>query len=226
MVETTIEPLDKTIHDLRVSPAQHLHGDFAIAGVSGARGVQVREEQFLTMVGLRVPIGSPGRDRLAKVLGTELPARCGEVAIGHDVTVLWLSPDEYLVISQSVGGSTLVSYLRAGAAAGDSAVLDLSANRTTLRLEGPSARAVLEKGCPLDLHPRAFSPGTAVATSIGRVPVLLWKVEDESYRILPRASYADFLGRWLIDAMAEFKVISTSSIHRISTSSIQRLGTG
>jgi sarcosine oxidase subunit gamma len=33
----------------------------------------------------------------------------------------------------------------------------------------------------------------------------LWKVADESYEILPRSSFADFLGRWLLDAMAEFK---------------------
>ncbi|WP_328529344.1 sarcosine oxidase subunit gamma [Nocardioides sp. NBC_00368] len=217
MVETTIEPLDKTISGLRVSPAQHLHGAFVDAGVTGALGVRVREEQFLTMVGLRVPVGSPDRARLAKILGAELPERCGEVATGHDVVVLWLSPDEFLVISQSVAGSTLVSYLRAGVSEGGAAVVDLSANRTTLRLEGPSARAVLEKGCPLDLHPRAHASGTAVVTNIGRVPVILWKVEADSYRILPRASYADFLGRWLIDAMAEFKVISTSSIRRLGS---------
>lgn len=209
MVETTIEPLDKLIGGLRVSPAQHLHGDFVDAGVSGALGVRVREEQFLTMVGLRVPVGSPDRARLAKILGAELPGRCGEVATGHDVVVLWLSPDDYLVISQSVAGSTLVSYLRAGVSEGGAAVVDLSANRTTLRLEGPSARAVLEKGCPLDLHPRAFVTGTAIATNIGRVPVLLWKVDTDSYRILPRASYADYLGRWLIDAMAEFKILGS-----------------
>ena len=209
MVETTIEPLDKTISGLRVSPAHHLHGAFVDAGVTGAFGVRVREEQFLTMVGLRVPVGSPDRARLAKILGAELPGGCGEVAAGHDVVVLWLSPDEFLVISQSVAGSTLVSYLRAGVSEGGAAVVDLSANRTTLRLEGPSARAVLEKGCPLDLHPRSFAEGTAVVTNIGRVPVILWKVEADSYRILPRASYADFLGRWLIDAMAEFKVLGS-----------------
>ncbi|MFJ9388990.1 sarcosine oxidase subunit gamma [Nocardioides sp. NPDC101246] len=204
-----IEPIDKKTSDLRVSPAQHLHGDFLVAGVTGAFGVRVREEQFLTMVGLRVPVGSADRDRLAQILGAELPARCGEVATGHDVVVLWLSPDEYLVISQSVAGSTLASYLRAGVSEGAAAVVDLSANRTTLRLEGPSAQAVLEKGCPLDLHPRAFATGTAVATNIGRVPVLLWKVGTDSYRILPRASFADYLGRWLIDAMAEFKVLGS-----------------
>jgi sarcosine oxidase, subunit gamma len=84
-------------------------------------------------------------------------------------------------------------------------VVDLSANRTTLELSGPSARAVLEKGCALDLHPREFVVGSAYVTLIGSVPVFLWKVEEETYRILPRSSFADFLGRWLLDAMAEFK---------------------
>ena len=56
---------------------------------------------------------------------------------------------------------------------------DLSANRTTFELVGPSARAVLEKGCPLDLHPRTFEVGAAYLTLIGSVPVVLWKVADE-----------------------------------------------
>ena len=68
------------------------------------------------------------------------------------------------------------------------------------------ARDVLEKGCPLDLHPRAFEPGTAYVTTIRSVPVLLWKLEQERYWVLPRASFADFLGRWLLDAVIEFKV--------------------
>ncbi len=42
-------------------------------------------------------------------------------------------------------------------------------------------------------------------TAIGSVPVLLWKVSDESWRVLPRSSFADFLGRWLLDAMTEFQ---------------------
>ena len=67
------------------------------------------------------------------------------------------------------------------------------------------ARDVLEKGCPLDLHPRAFESGTAYVTAIGSVPVLLWKLEQERYWVLPRASFADFLGRWLLDAMVEYR---------------------
>ena len=83
-------------------------------------------------------------------------------------------------------------------------MVDLSANRTTLELSGPRARAVLEKGCALDLHPRVFQPGTALSTEIGGIPVVLWKTGDETYRIFPRASFAEFLGRWLLDAMREY----------------------
>ncbi|WP_405733731.1 hypothetical protein OG607_38120 [Streptomyces sp. NBC_01537] len=71
--------------------------------------------------------------------------------------------------------------------------MDVSANRTTLELSGPAARQVLEKGCPLNLHPRAFGPGQAVSTTVGPVAVLLWQVDDvPTYRLFPRSSFADY----------------------------------
>jgi sarcosine oxidase subunit gamma len=82
--------------------------------------------------------------------------------------------------------------------------LDLSANRTVLELSGPNAREVLEKGCPADLHSRTFGPGSAVSTTLSRVPVLLWQTGEDEYRLLPRASFADYVARWLLDAMVEF----------------------
>ena len=83
-------------------------------------------------------------------------------------------------------------------------MVDLSANRTTFELTGPRARAVLEKGCALDLHPRVLKAGTALSTEVGNIPVVLRKTGEESFRLFPRASFADFLGRWLLDAMREY----------------------
>jgi sarcosine oxidase subunit gamma len=142
--------------------------------------------------------------RIETRLGASLPATCGAVTIGDGVSMLWLSPDEFLVVSDRQPAELTASLVAALEGEPGSAT-DLSANRTTFELSGPSARAVLEKGCPLDLHPRAFDVGSAYVTLIGSVPVILWKVADESYEILPRSSFADFLGRWLLDAMAEFK---------------------
>lgn len=187
-----------------ISPAAQLHERFAAAEVSGARGVRLREVPFLTMVGIRAVPGSAAAGRIEALLGAALPTACGSASRGDGITVLWLSPDEFLVVSD-LEAAELTSGLVDAFEGERGSATDLSANRTTLELSGPAARQVLEKGCPLDLHPRAFAVGTAYVTVIGSVAVVLWKVADEVYRILPRSSFADFLGRWLIDAMAEFK---------------------
>jgi sarcosine oxidase subunit gamma len=45
-----------------------------------------------------------------------------------------------------------------------------------------------------------------VTTQVGPVPVVLWQTDDvPTYRLLPRSSFADYLARWLIDAMREFR---------------------
>lgn len=203
---TMIDPEVATIVGRRVSPAQHLHARFAEAEVTGSRGVRLSELPFLTMVGLRVRQGSGSRAGLEACLGAPLPTQYGEVSEGSDVTVLWLSPDEFLLVSAALASDNLVEELSAIVAGSADAVVDLSANRTTFVLEGPAAREVLEKGCPVDIHPRSFAVGTAVNTNLGRVPVILHQVGADAYRIFPRSSFADHLGRWLIDAMAEFKV--------------------
>ncbi|MFI7481649.1 sarcosine oxidase subunit gamma [Kocuria sp. M1R5S2] len=208
---------------LRRSPLAHLEQPMREQTVSGERGVALREIPFLTMVGLRVVPGTAAATAVAAAAGIPLPGGHGQVTGSPDGTaLLWLGPDEFLLVGpEGVGPAELgpsgTDLAKAGSdEAGTAAELaralgtepgqavDLSANRTTLELSGPSARAVLEKGCPMDLHPRAFAVGAAVATTLGPVQVLLWRTGEEVYRILPRASFADYTARWLLDAMTEF----------------------
>lgn len=189
---------------LRRSPLQHLAAELAAASVSGSRGVTLSERAFCTMVSVRVDPARPAAARLEAVLGTTLPTQIGGVSTSADYQVLPLGPDEFLVFS-ATGDDLLAGRLTE--ALGDDAglVVDLSANRTTLELSGPSARAVLEKGVVVDLHPRVFGPGTAISSTLGPVPVILWQTDElPSYRILPRASFADYTARWLLHAMVEF----------------------
>ena len=190
---------------LRTSPAALLRAAFETGSVRGT--VELSEITFLTMLGLRVDRNTEAGQRVASVTGG-LPAVCGAVSGTGETTVLWLGPEEFLVVApqeahESLGGD-LIQALREALADGEGQMVDLSANRTTFDLTGPRARAVLEKGCALDLHPRSFAPGTAVSTEVGNIPVILWKTGEESYRLFPRASFADFLGRWLLDAMREY----------------------
>jgi sarcosine oxidase subunit gamma len=212
MAETAAPAKAAQVDGLRAarrSPASHLTEAFAAGSVPGT--ATLKEIPYQTMVGIRVERGSDAGTRIASVTGG-LPASSGEVsgsaAAVNGTAVLWLGPAEFMIVApeeshDSVGGS-LISDLTAALGSDEGQVVDLSANRTTFELTGSRARAVLEKSCSLDLHPRVFKAGTALATEIGHIPVVLWKTADETFRLFPRASFADFLGRWLLDSMREY----------------------
>ncbi len=187
---------------LRESPLAHLQEALSHDHAM----VRLEERPFRTMVSLRVEPGGPAYDRISRVLGVTLPTSCGDTATGDGHTVLWLGPDEWLVVAHetSPAHDPLVDALVEAQGVERGAVVDVSANRTTLELSGEKARAVLEKGCPVDLHHRAFAPGRAVTTVVGPIAVLLWQVEATTYRLFPRSSFADYLARWLLDAMSEY----------------------
>lgn len=204
----TAEQVVKDATGLRRSPLAHMDETLRAATVTGKRGVALREIPFLTMVGIRVAPGTAAAYAVASAAGMALPGGHGQVTGAPDSTaILWLGPDEFLLV-----GPEEVGLPTAGTAAGLAQALgtepgqavDLSANRTTLELSGPSARAVLEKSCHLDLHPRSFVVGTAVATTLGPVQVLLWRTAELTWRIMPRASFAHYTAQWLLDGMTEF----------------------
>ena len=168
-----------------------------------AERVRLREVPFLAMVGLRLDPAGEAADLAGRAIGAPLPTTVGEVASSGTRDVLWLGPDEWLVVSAE-SPAALVAAVSGPLVGHHAAAVDLSANRTTLELSGPAARSVLEKGCPADLHPRAFGPGRAIVTTIARTPVLLWQTGEDTYRIMPRSSLAAYVAAWLADAMIEF----------------------
>lgn len=191
---------------LRRSPLQDMAAELRNGSVPGS--VTLLERPFLTMVSIRVEPASDAARAIEAVLGTGLPQRCGEVSVGTDRSqaVLWMGPDEWLVVSDA-DAETLVGALRTTVGEGRAQVVDVSANRTVIELSGSAAREVLEKGCPTDLHPRAFADGTAITTTLARVPVLLWKIDGTRFQVMPRASLARYVAAWLLDAAHEFSSV-------------------
>jgi sarcosine oxidase subunit gamma len=188
-----------------VTVDQQRHSPLAGWSPGGLRGVAMRELAFLTAVNLRVdPAGAAAR-RIGELLGAALPTEPTTVAAAGRRFVLWLGPDEWLVLGPDQPVAALVESLRGPLAGGPGSAVDVSAQRTTIELTGPRARAVLAKGCPLDLHPRAFQAGRCAQTLVGRAQVLVWQAGDEAYRLLVRASFAGYLAAWLADAADEYR---------------------
>src|SRR5262245_34284742 len=105
--------------------------------------------------------------------------------------VLWLGPDEWLVL-----GGREEDYPDAAAA------VDVSANRVCFELAGDDVENVLARGCSLDLHPSVFSAGRCAQTLLARAEVILQRTDRETFRIFVRPSLAPYLRAWLEDALA------------------------
>jgi sarcosine oxidase, subunit gamma len=186
----------------RTSPLRPWAGQFARLSNS----VAIVEEPFVTMVDLRVDAAGPGAQAVAELLGVEVPTTASTYAKNGDTTVIWLGPDEWLVTGTTLTGLELEARLRGAVAPHGGAAVDVSGQRTTLRLSGPHSRDVLAKGTSLDLHPRTFGEGTAAETTLAQAGVILLAVDGSGadYRILVRSSFARYLADWLLDAAEEY----------------------
>jgi sarcosine oxidase subunit gamma len=153
----------------------------------------LREVPFLTQVNLRS--GTPAA--FEPVLGVSPPTVPGAVAAAADLAVLWLGPDEWLVVGPP---SAPVAERLAEAAKGEFAsIVDVSAHRTAIDVTGPRAWDLLAHGCALD----GVAPGHCAQTLLARAGVILWGLED-GYRVLVRSSFARYLAAWLDDASVEY----------------------
>lgn len=176
----------------------------ALRGASDA-ALHLAERPCLAQFNLRGDPASPAFvDAVSTALGLELPTRVGLVARGGDLAVLTLGPDEWLLVRPAEADGEPIFRLRTALGRMHASLIDVSGNRTAIALGGPRAREVLEKGITLDLHPRAFGPGTCAQTLMARTPVLIEQTGDREYRLFVRASSARHLALWLIEAAREF----------------------
>jgi sarcosine oxidase subunit gamma len=185
----------------RRSPLAAWKDQLAKAEVHSGGRLRLSELAFVSQVDVRVQ--AEVVSTVSEALGVVLPTKPNTVASSGDVAVLWLGPDEWLVVGPPGGANGVEAGVRAALNGRPGSVVDVSAQRTTLVVRGPAARDVLAHGCALNLHPDEFGTGRCAQTMMARAQVVLWHVKEDEFRMLVRASYAGYLAAWLLDAAAE-----------------------
>jgi sarcosine oxidase, subunit gamma len=169
-------------------------------------GVRLGESPFRCQINLR---GNP--DDLAfaaavsEILEFGLPTTPNRVAAGGALRALWLGPDEWLIVAAPGREAALSADLRRALVGQHHSVVDVSEARTVLVVSGRNARDVLQKGTPLDLHPRAFQTGHCAQTGLTKANIILHQTADDPrYEIYVTISFADYLWNWLERAASEY----------------------
>ncbi len=170
------------------------------------RGLSLVAEDGVAAVNLRVDPTGPGADAVGRVLGAALPLEPNTFARTGDGEIIWLGPDEWLVASATAQPEEFEDELGWVVSAYDGAAVDVSAQRTGIRVGGPVARELLSFGCALDLRRSAFPIGSCAQTTVGLAGVLILALGD-GFRLLVRPSFAGHLAAWLVDAAEEFRPV-------------------
>jgi sarcosine oxidase subunit gamma len=156
--------------------------------------------------------GQAVHERVDAALGFPLPGEPLRATVGVGAEALGLGPDEWLLLVPPALLDEAVTTLTTALNGLHHALVDVSERFIGLGVEGGIAADVLAAGCPLDLHPRSFPPGTATRTLLGKVEVILHRPEGHAgFRLYIGRSFLAYAWRYLLAAGREHGMVEVTA---------------
>ena len=141
-----------------------------------------------------------------KILEMPLPKRAGDTSAKEKITLLWLGPNEWILVSNfEIAKETNIYELEQVLFDGISkpnlgAVTNVTDHFTIFSLSGTNIFKILCKGCPYDFESKNFSDNKAVRTIINHIDVTIHRKNKNEIDLYVRRSFADYLWNWLKDS--------------------------
>lgn len=136
--------------------------------------------------------------------GCNFPPLANQFESAGERRVVWLGPNEYLLLCESGKEKALHDTLTSTIKTSHFAITDVSDSLCALSLSGPAVRDVLAKGCSLDLHPSQFGAGKCAQSLLAHAGIILVALSDGEFILICRTSFAPYTHDWLIDASLEY----------------------
>jgi sarcosine oxidase subunit gamma len=165
-------------------------------------GVAFAETMIATAWNVQGPADRPAFLEAAQsAFGVAPPTRSNTLTRGNNVSALWLGPASWLIVAGAPLGD--FSARRDALAAAGGALFDVTCARIGWMVTGPRAATVLAKGCPLDLHPRAFPPQSCAQSLFGHVNALFAR-DENGFTLMIARSFARDVWRMLCESAAQY----------------------
>jgi sarcosine oxidase subunit gamma len=171
----------------------------ALNGAKSQGYVSVSEAPLTGMITLRGDFTEKAFVKAVKdVCGAAIP-QTRRVEAGKDVNVLWMSPDELLIVCAYDQVNAMCDALRAALGEVHSMVVNVSDARAVFDIEGDAMREVVAKLAPVDL--RAIEVGDLRRTRMSQVAAAFWMRSETQVRVVCFRSVAEYM----------FKLLSNSA---------------
>ena len=204
--------MSKTISNLELNlsqfspvmqtPLQHFNLSAKQETMTDAKGVWAHEMPLLGYIHLRG--NAQNKDffnAVKKSTDMDLPTVACSISSASSVTILNLSPDEWMLICPREQHATLQHALASALTGIHSQVLDNSGGYTSVLLQGKQAVDALQHCTVYNLH--ALTPNKVVGTTFGKSSVIMYRV-DNGFCLILRRSFADYIWRYLARAAAPY----------------------
>ena len=140
------------------------------------------------------------------ITGCVFPPSANKFTTAGERHVVWLGPDEFLIICEAGKDEELANAIHASFGIRHAAVTNITDALAAFHLKGAAVRQVLAKGCALDLHHNSFTPGDAAQTLLSHATITIMSLATDEFVVICRTSFASYIHDWLLDAALEYGV--------------------
>ena len=150
-----------------------------------------KKREFLTNIG--------------KNLNMILPTEANTSSTSDKLTAIWLSPDEWMIISNELSNKdTNISKLNEMlfnriSKTNLGAVVDITDQFVQLELKGKNIYEIFSSGCPFNFNKFKEKKGSTAQTVLNHIDVILHHKEENTVNLFVRRSFAEHLFSWIVD---------------------------
>lgn len=157
------------------------------------------------MITFRGNLGEPAiKNAIKAAIGAVVPD-VGKMTGDSAGGVLWMSPDEVLLMVPYASVQGVIAKLNASLSQQHVLLADVSDARAVFRIEGALAAQVLARLCPVDLHKDAFAIGDLRRTRIAQIAAAFWR-DATGFEVVCFRSVEDYAATLLGNAAQGTKV--------------------
>ena len=167
-------------------------------------GVIVKEISPIMKINLR------GKKRefltnIGKNLNMILPTEANTSTSSEKLTAIWLSPDEWMIVSNEIVSKNNNNYEINEMLFSDisktnlGAVIDVTDQFVQLELKGENIFEIFSAGCPFNINKFKEKKGGTTQTLLNHIDVILHNKDENVVNLFVRRSFAEHLWSWIED---------------------------